>query len=446
MSRRYFGTDGVRGPYGGPVMNEAFAFRLGWSAAAWSLAAKASGEVLLGRDTRASGPSLLAAVAAGISAAGLRPVSLGILPTPAVARAVQTRGSALGVVLTASHNPASDNGIKFFTRGGRKLTDADEAAIEDHLSAAPEPHASPVPAENPAAQAYRDWAATLLPAGALAGWRLVVDCAHGATAETTPAVLRQLGAEVIALGIAPDGTNINAGMGSEHPGTMRATVCSAGARLGLAHDGDGDRLVLCDEVGTLLDGDDLLTLLALDALDHDALPGRTLVVTEQSNLGVDAAIARRGGRVLRTATGDRQVIARMRAEGATLGGETSGHIVCGDISPTGDGLVAALRVLAVMRRRGEPLSQLRLQWERFPQQTAALRVRARPPLASLLGLSAAIAALEGSLAGRGRVLVRYSGTEPLLRLLVEGPSAADVAAGLTQLAAAARAEWIAADD
>jgi phosphoglucosamine mutase len=227
---------------------------------------------------------------------------------------------------------------------------------------------------------------------------------------------------------------------------MRATVCSAGARLGLAHDGDGDRLVLCDEVGTLLDGDDLLTLLALDALDHDALPGRTLVVTEQSNLGVDAAIARRGGRVLRTATGDRQVIARMRAEGATLGGETSGHIVCGDISPTGDGLVAALRVLAVMRRRGEPLSQLRRQWERFPQQTAALRVRARPPLASLLGLSAAIAALEVSLAGRGRVLVRYSGTEPLLRLLVEGPSAADVAAGLTQLAAAARAEGIAADD
>jgi len=446
VSRRYFGTDGVRGPYGGPVMNEAFAFRLGWSAATWSLAADAPGEVLLGRDPRASGPSLLAAVAAGITAAGLRPVSLGVLPTPAVARAVQTRGAALGVVLTASHNPSSDNGIKFFTRGGRKLTDADEAAIEERLPAAPAPQAFPEPAESPAAQAYRDWAATLLPAGALAGWRLVVDCAHGATAETTPAVLRQLGAEVIPLGIAPDGTNINAGVGSEHPGTMRATVQSTRAHLGLAHDGDGDRLVLADETGTLLDGDDLLTLLALDALDREALPGRTLVVTEQSNLGVDAAIARRGGRVLRTATGDRQVIARMRAEGATLGGETSGHIVCGDLSPTGDGLVAALRVLEVMRRRGEPLSQLRRQWERFPQRTAAIRVRARPPLANLPVLSAAIATLEASLAGRGRILVRYSGTEPLLRLLVEGPADADVAAGLGQLAAAVRAEGIAADD
>lgn len=446
MSRRYFGTDGVRGPYGGPVMNEAFAFRLGWSAATWSFGADAPVEVLLARDTRASGPSLLAAVAAGISAAGLRPVSLGVLPTPAVARAVQTRGAALGVALTASHNPASDNGIKFFTRGGRKLMDADEAAIEDCLLAAPEPQAFPELAESPAAQAYRDWAATLLPVGALLGWRLVVDCAHGATAETTPAVLRQLGAEVISLGIAPDGTNINDGVGSEHPGKMCATVKSTGARFGLAHDGDGDRLVLADETGTLLDGDDLITLLALDALDRNALPGRTLVVTEQSNLGVDAAIARRGGRVLRTATGDRQVIARMRAEGATLGGETSGHIVCGDVSPTGDGLVAALRVLEVMRRRGEPLSQLRRQWERFPQRTAAIRVRERPPLANLPVLSAAIAALEASLAGRGRVLVRYSGTEPLLRLLVEGPSDADVAAGLAQLAAAVRAEGIAADD
>ena len=446
MSRRYFGTDGVRGHYGGPVMNEAFAFRLGWAAATWAGASRAPGEAVLGRDTRASGESLLAAVAAGIAAAGWSPVSLGVLPTPAVARAVQRRGAALGVVITASHNPAADNGIKLFTSGGRKLTDADEAAIEARLEEAPAPQASSVPQECVAAQEYRDWAATLLPAGALAGWRLVVDCAHGATTATTPAVLRQLGAEVIALGVAPDGVNINAGVGSEHPDTLRATVRSAGARLGLAHDGDGDRLVLCDENGDLLDGDDLLTLLALDALDRDALPGRTLVVTEQSNLGVDAAVARRGGRVLRTPTGDRQVIARMRAEGATLGGETSGHIVCGDISPTGDGLIAALRVLEVMRRRGEPLSRLRRQWERFPQRTAALRVRRRPPLAALPGLSAAMAALEGSLAGRGRVLVRYSGTEPLLRLLVEGPTEDEVAAGVARLEAAARAEGILADD
>lgn len=446
MSRRYFGTDGVRGPYGGPVLNEAFAFRLGWAAAGWAHAGGTDGEVLLGRDTRASGPSLLAAVAAGIAAAGLRPLSLGILPTPAVARAVRNRGSALGVVLTASHNPAVDNGIKFFTRGGRKLTDADEAAIEARLEAAPAPRDHVAPEEGHAVREYRDWAAGLLPPAALAGWRLVVDCAHGATAATTPAVLRQLGAEVIALGIAPDGLNINAGVGSEHPESLCATVRATGARVGLAHDGDGDRLVLCDETGTLLDGDDLLTLLALDALDRGALPGRTLVVTEQSNLGVDAAVVSRGGRVLRTATGDRQVIARMQAEGAALGGETSGHIVCGDVSSTGDGLVAALRVLELMRRRGEPLSRLRRQWERFPQRTASLRVRHRPPLASLPRLSATIAAWERSLAGRGRVLVRYSGTEPLLRLLVEGPTDAEVTRGLAELSAAARAEGIAADD
>ncbi|MFZ9746101.1 MAG: phosphoglucosamine mutase, partial [Opitutaceae bacterium] len=323
MSRRYFGTDGVRGPYGGPVMNEAFAFRLAWSAARWAGADRAGPEVLLGRDTRAAGPSMLAAVAAGMAAPGWRPVSLGVLPTPAVARAVQVRGAALGVMLTASHNPATDNGIKLFTRGGRKLTDADEAAIEARLEAAPAPAARVALEERPAAPEYRDWAATLLPTAALAGWRLVVDCAHGATAETTPAVLRQLGAEVIPLGIAPDGTNINEGVGSEHPTTLCATVRATGARLGLAHDGDGDRLVLCDETGRLLDGDDLLTLLALDAIDRAALPARTLVVTEQSNLGVDAAIVRHGGRVLRTATGDRQVIARRQAAGAALGGETS---------------------------------------------------------------------------------------------------------------------------
>lgn len=446
MSRRYFGTDGIRGPYGGPVVNESFAFRLGWAAGSWAATANPEGEALLGRDTRASGHPLLAAVAAGIAVAGLKPVSLGILPTPAVARAVQRRGAALGVVITASHNPASDNGIKFFTRGGRKLTDAEESAIEARLAEAPAPQAPAELPESPALEEYRAWAATLLPAGALAGWRLVIDCAHGATCATTPAVLRQLGAEVLVLGIDPDGTNINASVGSEHPETLRATVRSAGARLGLAHDGDGDRLVLCDETGALLDGDDLLTLLALDALERGALPGRTLVVTEQSNLGVDAALARRGGRVLRTSTGDRQVIARMREEGAILGGETSGHLVCGDLSPTGDGLVAALRVLEVMRRRGEPLSRLRQQWTRFPQGTAALRIRSRPPLGSLPTLSAAIVALEGSLAGRGRVLVRYSGTEPLLRLLVEGPAEADVATGLARLAAAARAEGIVADD
>ena len=436
MIRNFFGTDGVRGPYGGPVVNEAFAERLGFAAATW-LTRK--GRVLIGRDTRESGRSLEAAGARGLKAGGAEPVSLGVAPTPAVARAMQANDAVLGVVITASHNPAADNGLKFFGPGGLKLTDAEEGRIEELLPAELTTAAFELPVIDGCAS-YVAAAGKLLPAGSLAGWRIVLDTANGASCGTSPVVFRALGAEIVGIGDAPDGRNINAGVGSEHPELLAARVRATGARLGVAHDGDGDRCVLCDERGDVLDGDEILTLLATHALARGTLVKQTLVVTVQSNLGVDAAIVAAGGRVCRTAVGDRYVIERMQAEHATLGGESSGHIICSEISPTGDGLVAALKVIEVMQATRQPLSALRRTLKKFPQLTAALTVREKRPLESLPRLSATAHALAEELGTQGRVLVRYSGTEPKLRLLVEGPTRVRVEVGLARLNAAARAD------
>ena len=433
MKRIYFGTDGVRGLYGGSVVNEEFVARLGEAAGRW---VGGKGRVLIGRDTRGSGASLAQAVAAGLAAAGLEPITLGVVPTPAVARAVRLSDAVLGVVITASHNPASDNGIKFFLGTGIKLTDEDEVGVESLL---PE-HACTAPVNLPEIDGRADYtcaAQALLPAGALVGWRIVLDTANGATAVTSPAVLRGLGAEVIGLGDCPDGVNINAGVGSEHPLQLAEQVRATGARIGVAHDGDGDRCVLCDEIGSVLEGDEVLTLLALHALARGRLDASTLVVTVQSNLGVDAAIAAAGGRVVRTTVGDRYVSERMIAEGATLGGESSGHIICADTSPTGDGLVAALKVIEVMMVTGQPLSVLRRSLKKFPQGTRNLKVREKRDLSACATLVGAIASLESELGSQGRVLVRFSGTEAKLRLLVEGPSDAAVSAGLERLVRAA---------
>jgi phosphoglucosamine mutase len=437
MKRIYFGTDGIRGPYGGPVINEAFAERLGLAAGLW---AGARGRVVIGRDTRASGQSLAASVAIGLRAAGLEPVMLGVLPTPAVACRVRSSGAILGVVITASHNPASDNGIKFFAGTGLKLSDEDEAAIEALLPRIPPVVTALLAHDDSARDLYCAVVGSLLPAGALAGWRIVLDTAHGATCETSPQVLRSLGAEVVGIGDAPDGTNINETVGSEHPERMAAEVQARQARLGIAHDGDGDRCVLCDEAGGVLDGDEILTILALHALRTQRLGANELVVTVQSNLGVDAAVRAAGGKVARTAIGDRYVMERMRVSGATLGGESSGHVICADLHPTGDGLVAALKIIEVMLATGQPLSALRRVLRKFPQRTSALRVKVKRPLAELPVLTATISALEKELGSSGRVLVRYSGTEPKLRFLIEGPGNAVVDHGLRRLEAAARAE------
>lgn len=444
MKRLYFGTDGVRGPYGGPLVNEAFAERLGF-AVADGLPEK--GRVLIGRDTRASGESLERAIARGIRRAGAEPFSLGVVPTPAVARSVVKEGAALGVVITASHNPAADNGIKFFGPTGMKLTDEEEAAIEARL---PAPFAddlslsadAPLPTLSGAAADYMRAAESLMKPKALAGWRIVLDTANGATHLTSATVLQNLGAELTRIGDAPNGKNINAAVGSEHPEQLAAQVRAVGARLGIAHDGDGDRCVLCDERGEVLDGDEILTILAVTALKRGTLVNNTLVVTVQSNLGVDAAITALGGRVARSAVGDRYVMERLLQEHATLGGESSGHVICVETSPTGDGLVAALKVIDVMRETGKPLSELRKWLRKFPQRTAALKVREKRPLETLPKLTAEIASLESELGSRGRVLVRYSGTEAKLRLLIEGPDAATVDAGMGRLERAARSELV----
>ncbi len=445
MKRIYFGTDGVRGPYGGPVMNEGFAERLGVAAGRFASRISHHGggvqRVLIGRDTRASGESLLGAFAAGLASVGVDAISLGVLPTPAVAAAVVRERAVLGVMITASHNPAADNGIKFFASSGMKLTDAQEAEIEQLL-----------PAEKPEALQRRSLLGTeglatylekvrrILPARALAGWQIVLDTANGATCTTSPIILRELGAQVELIGGSPNGDNINDGVGSEHPEKLAARVRASGARLGIAHDGDGDRCILCDERGEVLDGDEILAILATHALGRGTLAARTLVVTVQSNLGVDAAIRAAGGRVVRTAVGDRYVLEGMLLERATLGGESSGHVICSEVAPTGDGLVAALKVIEVMLATGRPLSELRTVLKKFPQGSLNLKVREKRELARLPHLPLAIEALEKELGQNGRVLVRYSGTEAKLRLLVEGPTAEAVRAGLARLESMARAD------
>jgi phosphoglucosamine mutase len=444
--RIYFGTDGVRGPYGGPVVNEDFFARLGKAAARW-LAARGvvSGKVLIGRDTRASGADLVRALGAGLLEGGAAPVSVGIAPTPAVSCAVAVGGAALGAAVTASHNPAGDNGVKFFGPDGAKLSDGDEAAIEALIErdgagpSPPPPDGEELPGES-VVEAYIGEALKILPPEGLSGWTIALDTANGAACNSSSTVLYLLGARLTCIGDVPDGLNINKGVGSEHPEGLSQLVVSSGARLGIAHDGDGDRCVICDETGAVLDGDEILTILALHALARGTLAANTLVVTVQSNMGIEAAVSAAGGRVVRTPVGDRYVAAGMRAEGARLGGESSGHIVNFDFGPTGDGLAAALKVIEVMRETGRPLSELRKALRKFPQLTASLTVRAKKPIESLPRLPAAMKALEAELGASGRILVRYSGTEPKLRFLVEAPTDATARAGIDQLVAAARSD------
>jgi len=445
VKRQYFGTDGIRGPFGGPVVNVDFFTRIGKAAARW-LEARGikGGKVLIGRDTRASGADLVRALGVGLQAAGASAVSAGIVPTPAVSGAVVHTGAALGAVVTASHNPASDNGVKFFGADGAKLSDEDEAAIESFIEpsdgmAKVVPDGEELSGES-ILESYVAASTKILPANSLAGWTIALDTANGATCNSSSAVLYFMGAKLTCVGDHPDGQNINKGVGSEHPGRLALLVVSSGARLGIAHDGDGDRCVICDEEGVVLDGDEVLTILATHALARGTLTANTLVVTIQSNLGVDAAVAAAGGRVVRTPVGDRYVAQRMRTEGAALGGESSGHIVNFGIGPTGDGLAAALKVIEVMLESGKPLSELRKVLRKFPQVSAGLTVREKKPVDTLPNLCAAMKELETKLGSSGRILVRYSGTESKIRFLVEGADDDVVRAGLESLVAAARTD------
>ncbi|MGA1124346.1 MAG: phosphoglucosamine mutase [Chthoniobacterales bacterium] len=419
MRRRYFGTDGVRGRFGEEPITLAFAEKLG-RALVSTLGGKPV--IAVGRDTRASGPALENALVRGITSAGGSAKLLGVLPTPGVAAFIVAHALDAGAVISASHNPAEDNGIKFFSGNGFKLPDEAEARIEALLET-PAGSAAAGSSEvvSGATEFYVEHALRSVPPDfRLDGLSIAVDCANGAACETTPAALRALGAEVHAFHASPDGENINAACGSTVPREICRLTREAGAQAGLSHDGDADRLLFCDETGEPLDGDELLAIGGVDLLARGELAGNTVVATVMSNLGLDELFEERGAKVLRTAVGDRYVLEAMRAGGFMLGGEQSGHMIFLRHGTTGDGLVSALQILRVMRESGQPLSELRRLLRKYPQAQRAVSVKSKPPLETLPAVQAAIRAAEEALAPRGRVLVRYSGTEPKARILMEG--------------------------
>ena len=424
--RRWFGTDGVRGRVGKAPMTPEFVAALGAAAGKFFAREKPGGKVLVARDTRGSGPELEAALAAGLESAGLRVLRVGVMPSGAAAMIVPAMGACAGAILSASHNPAEDNGIKFCRADGRKLEDAEEEQIEALLDLEHSPKGSAkaegadFSCSSEAMKAYQEKLAAGFGGGfSLKGVRVVVDAANGAAWRTTPEILRNLGAEVETMADRPDGKNINKECGSEHPEKLIAAVMSKNGWIGIAHDGDADRLVLVDEEGHRVDGDEVIAMVALDALERGALPGKTVVATVMSNLGLDEAMAAKGGKVKRTPVGDRYVAAAMREGGFTVGGEPSGHMLFTDVSPTGDGLLAALKILDLVRRKGQTLSQLRKVLKKYPQKLVNLKVRHKPAWEGVPPLAAAVREMERFLGAKGRILLRYSGTEPKVRLLVE---------------------------
>ena len=419
MKRRYFGTDGVRGRFGEDPITPAFAEKLG---RALVLTLGGRPDIAIGRDTRGSGPALEDALARGIISAGGNVKLLGVLPTPGVAAFVVARQMNAGAVISASHNPAGDNGIKFFSHDGFKLTDEAEARIESLLDSAPATKAAGnSEIVRDAVDLYVAHALRSLARGLdLRGLKIAVDCANGAAFQTTPTALRALGADVQIFHASPDGKNINENCGSTVAREIGRLAKESESQIGLSHDGDADRLLLCDETGDPLDGDELLAIAGLDLLKRGELPGSTIVATVMSNLGLDELFESHGGKVARTAVGDRYVLEAMRAGGFILGGEQSGHMIFLRHGTTGDGLVAALQILRVMKESSRPLSELRRVLRKYPQAQRAVRVRSKPPMDELPAVQAAIKTAETALGPRGRVLVRYSGTEPKARILMEG--------------------------
>lgn len=426
-SARLFGTDGIRGRANEDFLTPELALAFGRAVALKF--AQDGKPVVIGRDTRISGPLLENAVAAGVAAMGVDVILLGVIPTPAVAFLTRHLQGSAGVVISASHNSFEDNGLKIFQGNGVKCPDALELELEGlilgDLALHPSAHAKPgrVGRIDPwpdAAVRYAELAIETYGRGLdLTGMRIVLDAANGAAFQTTPHVLRALGAEVLALNVEPNGVNINASCGSTYPEVIQKAVRETGAAIGLAHDGDADRLICCDEHGSLLDGDEMLAVLALDLLRRDKLKAKTLVATVMSNLGLDECLAAAGGKVLRAGVGDRYVLEMMLAHNLNLGGEQSGHVILRDYNTTGDGLVTALELLRVMKSTGQPMSQLRQCLHKYPQKLINLKVRERVPLDQLPEVMAAVQAVEAELGSTGRVLLRYSGTEPKIRLLVE---------------------------
>lgn len=440
---KYFGTDGIRGRFGAPIMCPAFAYRLGAALGEYLQQTRPgkSHFVIIGRDTRLSGVALCDALIAGLNLHEVYVHSAELVPTPAVAKAVLEHDADLGIVVTASHNPSCDNGIKLFDHRASKLSEEEELSLESLLDAqppAPEPLPAPKSYPLAAGSFYVNYLRSLMDQHCLCDWRIVLDLANGATVETTPAVFQRWGATLHLIGNQPDGLNINDGVGSEYPAQLAQAVREHTARIGIAHDGDGDRLVVCDETGTIVDGDILLGIFGRYAMLAGALKSHTLVATVHSNLGLDHALTEVGGRVERVDVGDRNVASRMRELGANVGGESSGHIIFSDFATTGDGLLAAIKIIELMRQTGKSLSALRREVTLFPQRTLNLRVSRKAPLATLKSIQSAIRQAESEFGAAGRVLVRYSGTEPKLRLLAEGRDEALVLKALKSIETAAR--------
>jgi phosphoglucosamine mutase len=422
MGRRYFGTDGIRGEVGTSPMTVDFALRLA-SAAARVLAPR-GGKVLIGKDTRVSGYMFEAALEAGFVASGVDVLLTGPLPTPAIAYLTKQLRTDFGIVISASHNPYFDNGIKFFGVDGEKLSDELEEAIEACIDETPVTRDSRALGRATTASFartdYMDFCKGTLPKDmTFDGLKIVVDASHGAGYKVAPRVIADIGADVVAVGCSPNGRNINEGCGSTRPDLLKLTVTGVRAHVGLALDGDGDRVVMVDERGNLVDGDQLLYVLSCDRLSSGTLHG-PVIGTVMSNLGLELALKDLGIEFLRAKVGDRHVLAMLKQHGGVLGGETSGHVICFDKTTTGDGLVTALQVLAVMRRTGKSLSELTRGMPQLPQTLLNVRVREPSDPHAAPSILAAVEQAELELGQRGRVVLRASGTEPVIRVMVEG--------------------------
>ncbi len=424
MSRAYFGTDGIRGKVGTYPITADFVLKLGWAAGRIFAKGRKDPTVLIGKDTRISGYMFESALEAGLSAAGVNTQLLGPMPTPAISYLTRTFRAEAGIVISASHNPYYDNGIKFFGPDGLKLSDEIEHEIEAEID---QPMTTVDSARIGRARRLQDAAgryiefckSTISSRMDFNGIQVVVDCANGSTYHIAPYVFAELGASVITMGDAPNGFNINEEVGATKPEALRAKVLETGADLGLAFDGDGDRLIMVDHTGAIVDGDEVLFIIAAARLAQGDLRG-PVVGTLMTNLGLEHALAPFGVELKRAAVGDRHVMEMMLANDSNLGGESSGHIICRDRIPTGDGIVAALQVMEAMRASGKNLADLRRGMDKYPQTLVNVRTRDRVNLAQLDSVQVLKAEVERELAGQGRVLLRTSGTEPLVRVMVEG--------------------------
>ena len=435
--RKFFGTDGIRGKVGEFPITPDFVLKLGW-AAGRVLAEQGEGTVIIGKDTRISGYMFESALEAGLSAAGVDVVLTGPMPTPAIAYLTRTFNGQAGIVISASHNPFYDNGIKFFGGDGNKLSDEVEmkieALLESEIDVVDSQCLGKVTRMVDAAGRYIEYCKGSTSSQIdLRGMKMVIDAGHGATYQVGPAVFRELGAEVVAIGTAPDGININEKAGSTEPSGLAAKVLETGADVGIAFDGDGDRVIMVDNLGQIVDGDQLLFIIATDRHARGVLQGG-VVGTLMTNLGMEKALEAAGIPFARAKVGDRYVNELLLAKNWQLGGESSGHIICRDTSTTGDGIVSALKVLKAMRSAGKSLSEMVAGIQLYPQTMINVRVQQKRDTDTIPAIVAAVQQAERDMAGKGRVLLRASGTEPLIRVMVEGEDAEQVRTQAEKLA------------